>query len=97
MSQAKYHQFKKKCFTCMCIVLKAVHANYSGRCDLSAKVIILLFAHATKKTEILKRALWRTDYHYFKSCSLVFLMKLFWSFKALSAHSHDPGQGFMKC
>lgn len=38
----------------MCIVLKAVHANYSERCDLSAKVIILLFAHATKKQKSLK-------------------------------------------
>lgn len=49
MSQAKYHQFKKMLYLHVYSVEGcSVHANYSGQCDLSAKVIILLFAHATK-------------------------------------------------
>lgn len=55
MSQAKYHQFKKMLYLHVYSVEGwSVHANYSGVCDLSAKVIILLFAHATKKQKSLK-------------------------------------------
>lgn len=75
--------------------------KYSGECDLPAKVIILLFAQKSKRKKERKKWILTELYREFivtiSNPVAMFLMKLFWSFKALNAHSHDQGQCFMKC
>lgn len=76
----------------------SVPVKYSGGCDLPAKVIILLFAHKKKKAKKeSSKELYGELIVTISNPVAMFLMKLFWSFKALNAHSHDQGQCFMKC
>lgn len=59
----------------MCIVLKAAQYMLTTLGNVTYLLKSLFcYLHMLQKTEILKRALWRTDYHYFKSCSLVFFL-----------------------
>lgn len=99
MSKARYHQSLKH-FTSMCIVLEAAQYLLSTLGDVTYLLKSLFCYLHTKKKKAKKESSKELYGELIVTISnpvAMFLMKLFWSFKALNAHSHDQGQCFMKC